>query len=49
MFKYYWETIIHHQHDIMVPIFIVYCTAMYFIGKWFIRNEFKKLREDLKL
>jgi len=47
MFKYYWETIVHHHHDIMLPVLIVYGTIMYFLFKWFVRNELKKLRDEI--
>ena len=42
MIKAYWQEIIHHQHDIMIPVFIVYLTIMYFLGKWFVRRTLKE-------
>ena len=42
MMEYYWETIVQHRHDIMIPVLIIYLIVDKFIDRWFWINWFRK-------
>ena len=42
MNEYLWQELINHRHDIMIPVLIVYITALYYLNKWDRRNFHKK-------
>ena len=35
MWEFYWEAIVDHRHDIMIPILIVYMIVDKYIDRWF--------------
>jgi hypothetical protein len=46
MWEYYWQALVEHRHDIMIPILIVYLIVDKFVDRWFwinwIRKEFRR-------
>ena len=42
MLEYYWQSLVEHRHDIMIPILIVYLIVDKFVDRWFWINWLRK-------
>ena len=42
MWEFYWEALVEHRHDIMIPVLIVYLIIDKFVDRWFWINWFRK-------
>ncbi len=42
MWEYYWQSLVDHRHDIMIPVLIIYLIVDKFVDRWFWINWLRK-------
>ena len=47
MIEYYWQELVHHRHDIMIPIFIVCYIIFRYLDRWWFNNKIEQLYESI--
>ncbi len=47
MIEYYWQELVHHRHDIMIPIFIVCYIIFRYLDRWWFNDKIERLYNSI--